>query len=171
MSKKLSFLIPVYNPPEELFRACLDSCLKQEGVNIEIVAVNDGSKNNALDILHEYDQKFPGIFKIINQENKGIGPTRNECLRHATGDYIWFMDSDDRVRPDSAKILVDAIEKYDADQVIFPFLIKDISENMEFPAWTEKKFEVISKEYAFAKLFRSFWRRVIKKSLIDKVNI
>lgn len=135
--KTVSFVIPVYNPPEDRFRALLDSVLAQDGVGIEVVAVNDGSTNNALGILREYEAAHPGKMVVIDQKNAGEGPSRNEGFRRATGDYVWFVDADDLVRPGAAAFLVDAIEKADAEQIFFQMVSCSPDETKPFPEqWT-----------------------------------
>ena len=125
---KFSFVIPVYNPPENLFRRCLESCLDQEGVAFEIVVVNDGSTNNVGEILDEYASRHPGIFKIVTQENKGNGPAKKAGLENASGEFLWVIDNDDRVRPNCIKRLVDALEQYGADQILFKAVRVEIAD-------------------------------------------
>ncbi len=75
---KLSIIIPVYNV-ENYVETCIESLYKQ-GISeyeFEVILINDGSTDNSPKILEEYAQKYPTIFKIINQENKGVGPTKH----------------------------------------------------------------------------------------------
>lgn len=92
---KLSIIIPVYNVEQSLSR-CIDSCFDQDlsYSEYEIIAINDGSTDNSLNILKEYVPKYPNI-KIFSQENKGLSVARNEGLKYAKGEYVWFVDSDD----------------------------------------------------------------------------
>jgi len=89
----LSIIIPVYN--NELYiDKCLSSILSQSIKNVEIICVDDGSKDNSLKILNHYASKYSFI-KVISQENKGSGIARNKALDIASGEFITFMDSDD----------------------------------------------------------------------------
>lgn len=89
---KISIIVPVYNS-EKYLKRCLDSLVNQTLKDIEIIAINDGSTDNSINILNEYKQ-----LKIINHlQNKGIGQSRNDALKIATGEYIGFVDSDDYV--------------------------------------------------------------------------
>ena len=91
---KVSVIIPVYNV-EKYLHQCLDSVANQTLKDIEIICVNDCSKDNSLDILNEYAKKDSRI-KIINfEENKGPGVARNAALDIAQGEYIMFLDPDD----------------------------------------------------------------------------
>ena len=90
---KVSVIIPVYNV-DKYIEECLDSIINQSLKDIEIICINDGSSDNSLDILYQYE-KLDERVKVINQTNKGLGATRNVGLSLAKGEYIYFMDSDD----------------------------------------------------------------------------
>lgn len=92
----ISVIIPVYNT-EEYIEACVDSVLCQEGVNVEVVAVDDGSTDQSGCILDRYAEKYDNV-KVIHQENGGISMARNTGIRNATGKYICYLDSDDYYR-------------------------------------------------------------------------
>lgn len=92
---KVSIIIPVYNV-EKYLKQCLNSAINQRLKEIEIIAVNDGSTDNSLNILREYENKFKN-FIIINQENKGLSGARNSGLKVAKGEYVYFLDSDDYI--------------------------------------------------------------------------
>jgi glycosyltransferase involved in cell wall biosynthesis len=92
----LSIIIPVYNTEEYVSR-CIASCLHQENINnevYEIIIVDDGSTDNSLDILRGFEKKY-GNISVISQKNLKQGAARNNGLRSAQGEYIWFVDSDD----------------------------------------------------------------------------
>jgi len=92
---KISVIIPVYNM-EKYLNECLDSVINQTLKNIEIICVNDGSIDNSLKILKEYERKDKRI-KIINQENKGVAIARNNAIDMSKGEFISFLDSDDKI--------------------------------------------------------------------------
>ena len=96
---KLSVIIPVYNT-EKYLNKCLDSLVNQTLAGIEIVVVNDGSKDSSPQIIKEYMEKYPDRFIYINQENSGQAVARNKALKVCNGEYIGFLDSDDFVRTD-----------------------------------------------------------------------
>ncbi|MBP3920861.1 MAG: glycosyltransferase family 2 protein [Bacilli bacterium] len=106
---KFSIIIPVYNTSIYL-RKCLDSVLNQSYKNFEIIVINDGSTDNSLEIISEYNDSV----KLINIDiKKDIGPSnvRNIGVKEATGDYILFLDSDDYYENDLLKVLSDSIDK------------------------------------------------------------
>ena len=93
---KLSVIVPVYNV-EKFLPRCLDSLLRQgmkEG-EWEVICVNDGSPDNCGAILEEYKKKHPSIFRVMTQENQGLGGARNTGTAVAQGEYIGYLDSDD----------------------------------------------------------------------------
>lgn len=90
---KVSVIIPVYNV-EKYLRECLDSVVNQTLRDIEIICINDGSPDNSLAILQEY-AKRDSRFVIVDQENQGVGRSRNTGIRKARGEFVCFMDPDD----------------------------------------------------------------------------
>ena len=96
---KVSIIIPVYNT-EKYLNECLDSVVNQTLEDIEIICVNDGSTDNSLNILESYAKNDDRI-KIISQKNSGQGCARNKGLSCAQGDYIYFIDSDDTILPET----------------------------------------------------------------------
>ena len=105
---KLSVIVPIYNVEKFLSR-CLDSLLRQgmKPGEYEVICVNDGSTDNCAAILEEYRSKYPDIFKVITQKNKGLGEARNMGMRMAKGMWIGFVDSDDYVIDYGFRYLLD----------------------------------------------------------------
>lgn len=99
---KVSIIIPVYNV-EKYLRQCLNSAINQKMEEIEIIAVNDGSIDDSLNILREYENKFRN-FIVINQENLGLSGARNSGLKVAKGEYVYFLDSDDYISEELCEI-------------------------------------------------------------------
>lgn len=105
---KLSVIVPVYNVEKYLPR-CLDSLLRQglKAGEYEVICVNDGSQDNCATILAEYQQKRPDIFRVITQENRGLGEARNTGMKAAQGEFVGFLDSDDYIIDGGYKYLLD----------------------------------------------------------------
>lgn len=112
--KKVSIIVPVYNC-EKYVGECLDSLLNQSYDNIEILLINDGSKDDSHNICSEYAKKDSRIV-YISKENEGVSKTRNIGLQKATGEYILFVDSDDWIENNAVEILVREIGDYDVIQ-------------------------------------------------------
>ena len=116
--KLLSIAIPVYNT-EIYIRRCLESLLVNEILDdIEIIAVNDGSKDNSIKILNEYKQNFPNSVIVVDKENGGHGSTINAALEIATGKYFKVIDSDDWVDSQNFSSFVNKLKKQDVDLII-----------------------------------------------------
>jgi len=113
---KVSIIVPIYNAEKVLSR-CIDSILNQSYKNLEIILINDGSKDKSIDIIREYE-KLDSRIKVINNSNKGVSETRNIGVSQATGEYIQFIDSDDYIELDMIEKTIKLIEKEDADCVI-----------------------------------------------------
>lgn len=116
---KVSVILPVYNV-EEYLRQALDSIVNQTLKDIEIICVNDGSKDNSLNILEEYASKDDRV-KIINQENQGQGAARNNAIKIATGEYLSFVDPDDWIEFDMYEKLYNKAIENSADLIEFSF--------------------------------------------------
>lgn len=95
MNKKadVSVIVPAYNA-EDYLEKCIDSILQQGGVELEIIAVDDGSTDRTGAILDAYAERYDNM-TVLHQENGGISSARNTGLRHATGKYLCYLDSDD----------------------------------------------------------------------------
>ena len=115
---KISIIIPVYNV-EKYLAECLNSCINQTLEDIEIICVDDCSTDNSYKILEEYQQKDSRIKIFLQPENKKQGAARNKGLEVATGEYIWFVDSDDYIDTKACQILYDTIKEFDVDILCF----------------------------------------------------
>ncbi len=112
---KVSIIIPVYNA-EKFLNKCLDSVIEQTYKNIEVICVNDGSKDRSLEVLKEYQKKDERIV-IIDKENAGVSEARNDGIRKSTGEYITFVDSDDWLEKDAIESMYNALIEKDVDVV------------------------------------------------------
>ena len=111
--RKVSVLIPAYNV-EQYIRMCLNSVINQTYGNLEIIVVNDGSTDSTPEIIDEFCRTDNRII-VYNQKNSGLSATRNLLLTKFTGDYVFFLDSDDWLPLDSIEYLVRIIEETGAD--------------------------------------------------------
>lgn len=108
---KVSVIIPVYNS-EKYLHECLESVINQTLQDIEIICINDGSTDNSLKILEEYEQKDNRI-KVINQINSGAGRARNIGIENACGECLYFLDSDDWLELNALEKLTNSIGNAD----------------------------------------------------------
>ena len=116
---KISVIIPVYNTSIYL-RQCLDSVLNQDFDDYEVICVNDGSTDNSLEILREYEKKSSKI-KVVDQINSGVATTRNTALKNASGDFLAFLDSDDFIKENYLSKLYNTALNTGSDIVICNF--------------------------------------------------
>lgn len=117
---KVSVIIPVFNV-ENYLEECLDSIINQVLDDLEIICVNDGSTDNSLNILNNYQIKDSRI-KIINQENNGAASARNKGIAEAKGEYVYLMDSDDILELSALDELYQLAEDKNLDLVIFKLI-------------------------------------------------
>lgn len=120
-SPLLSVIIPVYNA-QDVLPIALESVLSQGIEDLEIILVNDGSKDNSLAVCRKYQGNDPR-FVVIDQANGGPGAARNAGLMHARGKYISFVDSDDTLQPDAYRHILSAAQARQADLIIAHFNI------------------------------------------------
>lgn len=126
MNINVSILVPCFNV-QSYIRECLDSLVNQTLSNIEIICINDGSTDNTLSILKEYEQKDSRV-KIIDKKNSGYGHSMNQGLQMATGEYIGIVESDDFAELKMFESLYKAAKDNDADVVksnYFAYFTKD----------------------------------------------
>ena len=116
---KVSIIVPVYNTGKYL-RKCLDSLVKQDFSDYEIIVVNDGSRDNSAEIIAEYVSKYDNV-KGFLKENGGLSSARNYGIKKASGKYITFVDSDDYVEVNFLKELYEAITSDDSDIAVCEF--------------------------------------------------
>ena len=119
MSTKISVIIPAYNI-ENYIGKCLESVLAQDidMEQMEIIVVDDGSSDNTGSVIDDYASRYANI-KPIHKKNGGVSAARNDGIKVATGDYIFFFDGDDFQEKETCRELVEIIEREAADAVIY----------------------------------------------------
>ena len=113
---KISVIIPIYNT-EKYLDKCLNSCINQTFKDIEIILINDGSTDNSFEICKKY-LKIDSRIRLFNQENRGQGFSRNFGIIHSKSDFIFFLDSDDFIEPDTIEQLYNQVIFDKSDIVI-----------------------------------------------------
>lgn len=117
MNKLLTLAVPTYNMEKYLAR-CLDSVLCENQDLLEVLVVNDGSKDRSSAIGHEYAAKYPNSIRVIDKENGNYGSCVNRALEEATGKYFRMLDSDDWCDTDALNRLLEQMKTCDADMVL-----------------------------------------------------
>ena len=116
MDALISVLIPVFNVERYLSR-CIESVIKQTYKNIEIILIDDGSKDKSGKICDKYAKKDDRI-RVIHKENEGVSVARNLGMDSANGEYIIFVDSDDWIEQQAVELLFSQLSLYDSDLAI-----------------------------------------------------
>lgn len=173
----ITVIIPIYNGAAYISE-CIDSVIAQSYKNLEIILVDDGSKDNSYDIMTEYELKDNRI-KILRQRNKGVSAARNHALRNTHGEYVAFVDQDDCIASDYILFLYNILVKTKAEIALCMqakrFTMNNIPKEEEKNLWTDK-IEVISGEEAairmlYYKIIIGPWNKLIRFELIKKYEI
>lgn len=117
MKPLLTVVIPVYNV-EKYLKRCIDSILIQEWKNYDILLVDDGSTDNSPQICEDYAKAYD-IISVIHKENGGLSEARNTGISNAEGEYVYFLDSDDWIEPNTFSDLAEVIESDQYDIISF----------------------------------------------------
>ena len=164
----VSVIVPVYNVEKYLSR-CIDSILNQSYKNIELILVDDGSKDNSGNICDEY-AGMDNRISVIHKENGGQSAARNIALDCASGEYITFVDSDDYIYIDFIKIMYETILKNNCDIVQCDYIRGN--ENI-FPSIAmDGKCKVIDVNTALSSFVYKVipWAKLYKKSIIGEIR-
>ena len=114
--KNISIIIPVYNV-EKFLHQCLKSVFEQNVEGMEVICVNDGSTDNSLAILNEFKTFYPQLI-IIDQPNGGLPAARNSGFNVSKGNYIYFLDSDDYLFPNTINQMISFALNQNLDVVV-----------------------------------------------------
>lgn len=166
---KVSIIVPVYNG-EKYIKKCIGSILNQTFQNFELILVDDGSKDNSLEILKKFEQIEK--IKIYYQNNKGPSAARNKGIEKARGEYLIFVDVDDWIENDYIEILLNEIENNKLDLVTIGY--NDISKYGVFSVNDfYKKNRALTKQEILLNIFNGTggvpWGKIYKRNII-KVN-
>lgn len=175
MKPCLSIIVPVYNG-ENFIEDCIDSIINQTLKDIEILIINDGSKDNTLNII-ESIAKSDSRIKILNQKNSGVSAARNNGISKSRGKYITFVDADDYIDKTMYEKMYKKAEEFNSDIVICNVNDvlngnKKVSLNLnegiiDIRKLTESEF--LSNEYF--KLGTAVWHKIFKSNLIKENKI
>jgi len=171
---KVSVIIPVYNAGHCL--RCLNPLLSQTFRDFEAICINDGSEDNSLQILKEYEKKDDRI-KVYSQPHYGPAQARHKAISNATGRYIMFCDADDYYAEDMIEIMVNSIEEYNADIVLCDTRIhnteklkNDYKAYEAYPRLKHKGYHDITLQLA-TDINYLLWNKIFKKEIIDAHNL
>lgn len=169
-SVKASIIIPAYNS-EEFISETLDSAVAQTIDDFEIICINDGSKDSTIDILREYERENDNLI-VIDKENEGVAAARNDGIKIAKGEFLYFLDADDLLESTALEHMYEKAKKYKADLVIAQYdifdesrtyLLRDLKDTVLKPTIDKYDTDIINTFSLCNKLF--------KKEIIDKYDM
>ncbi len=181
---KISVIIPVYNT-EEYLSKCIESVINQDYDNLEVILVNDGSKDNSLKICKKYAEEDKRIV-LIDKENTGVSDSRNRGLKIATGDYIAFVDSDDWIEPNMYSSMLESIIKTGADLCLSSYFIEyedrsviyKLKDDKDILEYSDLIDSVIPRiigpneiEISNNDIGGFIWRMLLSKNILDENNV
>lgn len=166
---KLSVIVTAYNAASSL-KNCLDSLVNQNLNDYEIIVVNDGSRDGTAQIMNEYQERHPQLFKMIHQENKGVSGARNSGFDAAEGEYITYVDSDDHVYKDAYQKIVGVALQHQCDLVVY-------DANYEYLDGTTSPFIMSEAVEGFITAQQFYmvppcpWNKIMRKKLFTEANL
>ena len=167
---KVSIIVPVYNV-EKYFDKCIESIIRQTYKNIEIIIVDDGSKDNSGIIADEY-AKTDSRIKVFHSENRGLSFARNCGLKYATGDFLCFVDSDDYISEEYIEKMLDSAIEKDADMIFCNYYNCYVNKNRpssklikykEIKEFTPEEF--LERLYYYPGSFSIVWNKMYRRDL------
>lgn len=168
----VSIIVPVYNC-EGYLPICVDSILAQTYLNIEVLLIDDGTKDRAGEICDKYAETDERV-KVIHRENRGVSETRKEGVSASVGEYVIFIDSDDYIEPDYVEKLINKAKQSNAEIVCCNCFDEGITnqpniciEEEKVLLNTEEMLEYYFQGYRFAYVI---WGKIFRRNIIENVD-
>lgn len=162
---KVSVIVPVYNV-ENYVEKCINSLVNQTLQDIEIIIVNDGSKDNSVRIINQFIKKYPEKIIYLEKENGGLSDARNYAIPYARGQYIAFLDADDYVEFDTYEKMYEIAKNENSDMVECDFY-------WEYPNKVRKDIGQVynGKKEMIEKVRVVAWNKLIKRQILNETKI
>lgn len=170
----VSVVIPAYNTEVNIER-CLISLINQSYTNIEIIVVDDGSKDGTAKVVKQISTKDSRI-KYLYQPNKGVSCARNKGINASKGEYIIFVDADDYIEQGGIEILVNGIEEKKVDVVYFEYYYEKNNKKTKSNSRLDYKFYTGGEKIALieqmckGQFFASVWRGIYRATLVKRIK-
>lgn len=172
---EVSFIVPVYNAEAALERL-IESVLNQEYKDLELILMDDGSKDGSGAVMDRYAEMDPRV-TAVHKTNSGVSDTRNQGLKKAKGKYIRFLDADDWIPDDSTKQMVRAAEETGADLVVGDFY-RVVGENVSRKGSISSERALTRNEYAELMMespadyyYGVIWNKLYRKEILDRYHL
>ena len=178
---KLSVVVPMYNS-EKYIKRCINSIINQDMKDIEIILVNDGSRDKTNYIAEKYVEKYKNIKLIDKENNEGLSAARNTGIKNAIGEYIVFIDSDDEINNGMFTNMYELGKKSDSDLVMCSYLRKYKDFDVEIKANIKEDYVIYNRSQVEKIIIPTFvenieygyyyaWTKLYKRKFLDKHNI
>lgn len=164
----ISVVIPVYNA-QDTIDACIESIFDYNKSEIEVIAINDGSKDESLNHLHALEKKYPNLH-VFDQENQGNSLTRDRGIQETSGEYIMFVDADDVIVEHGIDKIQKKLNELNPDLMYFGFKTNYVEEGYSIESRVndhvfERSFDAVDSMLMYGG-FNLLWNKVYKASLI-----
>ena len=171
---KVSLIVPVYNA-EKFIGTCLDSVLAQTMADFEVIVVDDGSSDGSLELCEGYARKDARI-KVLHKGNGGVSSARNFGLEKAVGEWVFFLDADDRLKPDALSSMV--ARSVDAELVFGGYEVYDEQNHLTY-AIDERVDGRLDKYQALEQMFRPWhyryygyvWGKLFSRAIVERQKL
>lgn len=176
MDNLVSIVIPVYNAASTL-RRCVESIIKNDYDNVEIILIDDDSKDDSLLECQALSKEYDHVLYYHNEVNKGVSYTRNKGLKHSSGKYVLFIDSDDYIEPNYISKLVSLKDKYNDSLVLCGYINEDMKYNqsVDYITYSDNSIDILDiksiDELYNRNLLQQLWNKIFIRSVIHDNNI
>ena len=161
----VSFIIPAYNVVTYIEK-CVLSIVHQDYKNIEIVVVNDGSKDNTLEVLRRLEKEYP-IIRVIDKVNEGVSIARNTGIKESKGEYLVFVDADDYLAPDYASYMLNMVEQTGCEFCLSTICYERYGESQTANETVTRYTPTDATALLLSpRMYVGCWNKIFKKSLI-----
>lgn len=169
---RFSVLVPVYNV-EEYLRTCIESVLKQDFNDYELILVDDGSTDNSGKICDEYSSAYSNVIRVIHKPNEGLLMARRTGIQAAKGEFLIFLDSDDYLFEEALNSINETIEKYNCDMVLYNYYKEQTASIVHLiPGVDIEVFSGSDKKKLYQRILtgaymNAMWTRAVKRNIVD----
>ena len=171
---KISIIVPIYNSENDLDQ-CIESIVNQTYKNLEIILINDGSKDDSINICRKWESKDNRIV-LIDKQNEGVAKARNDGLKIAAGDFIGFVDHDDFIEPEMYETMLKDMQEHNADIVMCSStgIYEDGTSTKAYPDYKSfeiEKNDLIKRMLQYEKIFcSSVWSKLYKREIVGNLK-
>jgi glycosyltransferase involved in cell wall biosynthesis len=175
MEPTVSIIVPVYNA-EDYIRRCIDSIIRQDFEDFELLLIDDGSTDSSGAICDQYQQNDPRI-RVVHKKNAGVSAARNTALDLARGTYLQFLDSDDWITPEATRLFVRAADSRQCDLIIADFY-RVVDERLSQKGDIEEDRVLTREEYAACMMenpadyyYGVLWNKLYRREIIEQYHL